>query len=165
MKSTALSIALLWTITFLGVLPQIAPAQEQPYFVSHPTLSRDAQTIVFSFEGDLWKTGIEGGIASRVTALPGDEINPKISPDGQWLAFSSNQFGNYDVFVMPLAGGDIRQLTHHDANDEVESWGWDSETIYFTSGRYNRFTSYHVSRKGGTAKRVFPHYFNTTQGD
>lgn len=137
-------------------------AQEDPvYFASHPTLSPDARSIVFSFEGDLWRTNIAGGAATRVTALPGEEINPKISPDGKWLAFSSNQFGNYDVFVMPLAGGEIRQLTHHEANDEVESWGWDSETIYFTSGRYNRFSSYRVSREGGTAVRVFPHYFNT----
>lgn len=135
--------------------------QEYPYFASHPTLSPDGRTVVFSFEGDLWLTGSEGGAATRLTALPGDEINPKISPDGQWLAFSSNQFGNYDVFLMPLAGGDICQLTYHDADDEVESWSWDSGTIYFTSGRYNRFSSYRVPRDGGTASRVFPHYFNT----
>src|SRR5690606_19202171 len=81
--------------------------------------------------------------------------------DGKWLAFSSNQFGNYDLFIMPLQGGDIKQLTFHDANDEVDSWSWDSKTIYFTSGRYNRFTSYEVAVEGGTAKRIFPHYFNT----
>src|SRR5690606_11351992 len=97
-------------------------------------------------------------------AMRGDEIAPRISPDGQWLAFSANQFGKHDVYVMPLAGGDIRQLTHHDASDEVDSWSWDSQTIYFTSGRYNRFTTYAVPALGGTAKRLFSHYFNTVHG-
>ncbi|HLW51156.1 MAG TPA: LpqB family beta-propeller domain-containing protein [Sphingobacteriaceae bacterium] len=143
------------------MLGSTAYAQGPAYFASHPTLSPDGKTIVFSFEGDLWQTDIQGNEARRLTALQGEEINPRISPDGKWLAFSSNQFGNQDVFVMPLAGGDIRQLTFHDANDEVDSWSWDSKRLYFTSGRYNRFTSYHIPLEGGTAQRVFPHYFNT----
>ncbi|SEL62466.1 S41 family peptidase [Parapedobacter koreensis] len=143
-----------------------APISAQPIatFLSHPSLSPDGKTLVFSYEGDLWKAATEGGQALRLTAMPGDEIAPRISPDGKWLAFSSNQFGNFDVYVMPLEGGDIRQLTFHDAADEVDSWSWDSQTIYFTSGRYNRFTSYTVNVHGGTAKRLFPHYFNTIHG-
>ena len=137
-------------------------AQSDLYFASHPTLSPDAQIVVFSYEGDLWKVSANGGNATRITALPGEEIAPRISPDGKWLAFSSNQFGNYDVYVLPLEGGEIKQLTFHDANDEVDSWSWDSQTIYFTSGRYNRFGSYNVSVDGGTANKVFSHYFNNT---
>lgn len=135
-----------------------------PTFVSHPALSPDGKTIVFSFEGDLWKVPTAGGEATRLTAMRGEEIAPRISPDGRWLAFSASQSGNFDVYVMPLSGGEIRQLTHHDANDEVESWSWDSRTIYFTSGRYNRFTSYAVDINGGTAKRLFAHDFNTIHG-
>src|SRR3546814_21044407 len=71
---------------------------------------------------------------------------------------------NVDVYVMPMKGGEVVQLTHHDATDEVDSWSWDSGTIYFTSGRYNRFTAYPVPLTGGTAKRLFPHYFNTIHG-
>ena len=141
-----------------------AHAQSSPTFISYPTLSPDGQTVVFSYEGDLWKASADGGAALRLTAMRGEEIAPRISPDGRWLAFSANQFGNYDVYVMPMEGGDIRQLTHHDASDEVDSWSWDSQTIYFTSGRYNRFTSYAVPVTGGTAKRLFGHYFNTIHG-
>ena len=141
-----------------------AHAQTSPTFISYPTLSPDGQTVVFSYSGDLWSVSSAGGQALRLTAMRGDETAPRISPDGQWLAFSANQFGNHDVYVMPLAGGDIRQLTHHDASDEVDSWSWDSQTIYFTSGRYNRFTTYAVAAQGGTAERLFPHYFNTIHG-
>lgn len=135
-------------------------AQVQPTFLSNPTISPDAKTIVFSYEGDLWKVPTQGGPALRITAMDGNEISPRISPDGKWLAFSSNQNGNMDVYVMPLAGGEIRQITHHDGADDVASWSWDSKSIYFTSTRENRMSSYKVDAAGGTAQRIIPHFFN-----
>ncbi|MGX1641666.1 hypothetical protein [Sphingobacterium sp. NPDC055431] len=154
MNKTLLSLALL-----LGGSMQLK-AQVQPTFLSNPTLSPDAQTIVFSFEGDLWKVATAGGPALRLTAMEGNEVMPRISPDGQWLAFSSNQNGNMDVYIMPMAGGNIKQITFHEASDEVDSWSWDSKQLYFTSGRENRLSSYKVSKDGGTAERIFPHFFN-----
>ncbi|GHE29938.1 tricorn protease [Sphingobacterium griseoflavum] len=139
-------------------------AQKQPAFLSYPTLSPDGSVLVFSYEGDLWKVSSQGGVALRLTAMEGNEIAPSISPDGKWLAFSSNQNGNMDVYSMPLEGGDIQQLTYHEGADEVDSWSWDSQTIYFTSSRYNRFSSYKVDRNGGTAQRILPHFFNFIHG-
>lgn len=139
-------------------------AQKAPFFATDPTLSPDGQMAYFSFESDIWKVPVAGGEAVRVTALEGNEINPRVSPDGKWLAFSSNQYGDYDVFVMPVDGGDIRQLTYHEAGDKVENWSWDSRTIYFTSNRYNNFGSYGVHVNGGSAKRLFTHFFNTSNG-
>jgi tricorn protease len=134
---------------------------KQTYFTLNPTLTPDAEFVIFSLDGDLWKVAINGGNAHRLTAMQGIEDNPSVSPDGKWLAFSSNQFGNNDVYVMPLNGGDITQLTFHESNDNVTSWSWDNSTIYFTSGRLNSFTTYSIHRDGGTPVRLFDHYFNT----
>ena len=101
-----------------------------------------------------------GGLSNRITAMDGHESRPQVSPDGRWLAFSSEQYGNADVFLMPLVGGEIQQLSFHESSDYVESWSWDSQSIYFTSNRYNRISSYSVSLDGGTPKRLFDHYFN-----
>jgi tricorn protease len=101
-----------------------------------------------------------GGQAARLTAMDGEETRPAISPDGKWLAFSGTQYGSKDVFLMPLAGGQITQLTYHDSYDDVDSWSWDSRTIYFTSGRMNRFSGYSIGINGGTPKRLFNHYFD-----
>jgi len=131
------------------------------YFASYPTLTPDGKTVIFSYEGDLWKTDLNSPAAVRLTAMPGEETNARVSPDSKWLAFSSNQFGNNDVFIMPMAGGEVKQLTFSDANDEVDSWSWDSKSIYFNSNRYNAFGEYKIGLEGGTPKRVFCNYFNT----
>ena len=139
-------------------------AQQNTYFTSTPSLSPDGETAYFSYDGDIWKVNSNGGNASRITALAGEEINPRVSPDGKWLAFSSNQYGNYDIYIMPTEGGTIKQLTFHQAKDEMENWSWDSKTIYYTSSQNNNFGSFKVSINGETPQPLFSHYFNTTNG-
>jgi tricorn protease len=147
------------------LVQNFAKAQnKEVYFTSYPTLTPDGKTVIFSYEGDLWKTDVNGSAATRLTAMPGEETHAHISPDGKWLAFSSNQFGNNDVFIMPMAGGEVKQLTFSDANDEVDSWSWNSKSIYFNSNRYNAFSEYKIGLEGGTPKRVFNNYFNTIHG-
>lgn len=87
--------------------------------------------------------------------MDGHETRPRVSPDGKWLAFSANQFGSSDVYVMPVAGGDIQRLSWHEASDDVECWSWDSQRIYFTSSRYNRISTYSVAVGGGTPDACF----------
>jgi len=153
---------LLFSIAFFQ---NFAKAQTtETYFTSYPTLTPDGKTVIFSYEGDLWKADINNPVASRITAMQGEETRPHVSPDGKWLVFSSNQFGNNDVYVMPVAGGEIKQLTFHSASDEADSWSWDSKSIYFTSNRYNTFSEYKVGLNGGTPTRVFGNYFNTIHG-
>ncbi|WP_394974227.1 S41 family peptidase [uncultured Croceitalea sp.] len=149
--SSLLLMAFFFTATY---------AQEN-YFLLDPTISPDAKTIVFSYDGDLWKVNASGGLATRITAMNGEETLPRISPDGKWLAFSSNTLGNRNIYTMPMSGGSIQQVTFNDKSDEVDSWSWDSENIYFTSDRENRYSGYTVPRKGGTPKRLFNHYFHT----
>lgn len=154
---------IVFTLLSAFAISQVS-AQEKVYFTSTPSLSPDAKTVYFSYDGDIWSTDINGGNAARITALEGEEINPRVSPDGKWLAFSSNQYGNYDIYVMPINGGQIKQLTFHQAKDEVESWSWDSKSIYFTSNQNNGFGSFKINLDGKTPEALFTNYFNTTNG-
>jgi len=131
-----------------------------PRFTTSPAISPDASTIIFSYDSDLWKVSVDGGTATRLTGMGGNESAASISPDGKWLAFTSDQYGNNDVYLMPVTGGEIKQLTFHQADDQVESWSWNSEIIYFSSGRYNRISSYSIPITGGTPNRLFGHYHN-----
>jgi tricorn protease len=129
------------------------------YFLSHPTLTPDGQTVIFSFEGDLWKAPVASGQATRLTAMEGYETNARVSPDGKWIAFTGRQYGNGDVFLMPVNGGDIKQLTWHSSFDEVTGWSWDSKNIYINSGRMGQTAGFKLSIEGGTPQRLFGSYF------
>lgn len=136
-----------------------AAAQNNAYFLSHPTLTPDGETVIFCFEGDLWKAAVKDGLATRLTAMQGYESSPRVSPDGKWIAFTGRQYGNGDLYLMPLQGGEIKQVTYHSSNDEMRSWSWDSRFIYFNSNRMGQIAGYKVSTAGETPVRVFGDYF------
>ncbi len=156
MKKTAFLLSLL-----LAIVGAKAQQSSPLYFASYPTLSPDAKTLYFCYEGDIWRVPATGGNALRVTAMTGYETRPHVSPDGKWLAFSSNEQGNDNVYVVSVDGGTIRQLTYQDIFDRVASWSADSKYIYFESNRYNTISTYKVSIDGGTPVRLFGDYYNT----
>jgi tricorn protease len=65
----------------------------------------------------------------------GTKIDPYFSPDGKWIAFTADYYGNPDVFVMLATGGEPRRLTSHPSPDYVEGWTPDGKNILFTSTR------------------------------
>ena len=131
-------------------------------FASRPSLSPDGETLYFSYLGDIYTVPAAGGLALSLVAMPGRENHPLVSPDGKWLAFSSDVNGNLDVFVLPVAGGQAVQLTYHEANDFPVSWSPDSRSIYFESQRSGaRRTTYRVAVSGGTPQLLFDGYFTT----
>lgn len=157
---------MLKNLTFLvfslfAIVVYAEPASRQAYFLSDPAVSPDGQTIVFVYDNDLWQVAATGGMAYRLTSLQGKVSLPRFSPDGQWIAFTSTRDRNANVYIMPARGGQIRQLTWHEAADNVDSWSWDSRYIYFHSERYNMSSAFRISLDGGTPDPLFPfHYFN-----
>jgi len=140
-KKYIMIVLLIWIASFLH-------SSQEVFFLRTPGLSPDGSKVVFSYDSDLWLVGSKGGTAYRLTAMDGEELFPKFSPDGKYIAFSSSQRGNYDVYLIPVEGGKIKQLTFHDSSDLVDSWSWDSKYIYFNSPRYNNFSSYKIKKRG-----------------
>jgi tricorn protease len=71
------------------------------------------EQIAFVHAGDIYHVPAAGGVARRLTSHEGQELYPKFSPDGQWIAFSAEYSGTRQVWVMPAAGGQPRQLTFY----------------------------------------------------
>jgi tricorn protease len=69
--------------------------------------------IAFVYGGDIYTVAIQGGVAQRLTSHEGQELYPKFSPDGQWIAYSAEYSGTRQVWVMPATGGEPRQLTFY----------------------------------------------------
>src|ERR1041384_6400571 len=108
-------------------------AQDTPLLMRTPTLNKTH--IVFSYAGDLWSVGRDGGEASRLTTGVGREFSPLFSPNGQWIAFTGEYDGNVDVYVMPASGGVPRRLTYHPGADQLAGWTPDGKSVLFVSSR------------------------------
>src|SRR5664279_2530623 len=113
------------------LLPAISFAQVK--MLRHPTYSKGK--VAFSYLGDIWIASESGGDAQRLTDNQARDQFPRFSPDGNWVAFSSNRAGNYDVFIVPAAGGAVKQLTFHSGNDEVVGWSPDGKRVIFRTAR------------------------------
>src|SRR5437868_5834549 len=106
-----------------------AAAQEPIRFARTPDISPDGKLVAFSYLGDIYTVETIGGTARPVTSHPAHDVNPVFSPDGQYLAFSSNRHGSYDVFVVPARGGRPRRLTFDSAADLVCGWTPDGKNV------------------------------------
>src|SRR5580765_8540566 len=86
------------------LLPALSQAQVK--LLRHPTYSKGK--VAFSYLGDIWIANENGSGAQRLSDNRARDVYPRFSPDGEWIAFSSNREGNDDVYVIPAAGGKPR---------------------------------------------------------
>ena len=101
-------------LTIIAVSRAIAGAfsgSTDVFMPRHPAISPDGQTVVFSFQGDLWSVSADGGQALRLTAHEAYDSHALFSPDGQTLAFSSDRYGDNDIYLMSASGGAPTRLT------------------------------------------------------
>ena len=107
--------------------------------------------VVFSYLGDIWTADENGQNVQRLTVNRARDVYGRFSPDGKWIAFSSERNGNLDVYLIPAGGGNAKQLTAHSAEDIVLGWSADSRSILFSSNRGEDFMPqlYLVSTEGG----------------
>jgi tricorn protease len=154
---TIFLVALAWAFIPSSV-SRAAPDQEPIRFARTPDISPDGEKIAFSYLGDIWTVDRIGGIARPVTMHEAHDFDPIFSPDGRWLALSSNRHGSYDVFVVPVRGGKPKRLTFDSASDIVNGWSPDGKTILFASNRSPDFPGgfelYTVPTEGGREKRI-----------
>lgn len=133
-------------VTFiLLVLSQqfIAKAATQPEWIRYTSISPDAQTIAFTYRGDIYTVSAQGGDAVRLTFHNGHDYHPVWSHDGKQIAFASERFGNFDIFVMDALGGPAKRLTYHSANEVPFSFTNDNKSVVFQGVRMDLSTHRH----------------------
>src|SRR5262249_61445089 len=65
--------------------------------------------IAFTYLGDIWTADENGQNIHRITANKARDVYPRLSPDGKWIAFSSDRAGNMDVCIITVKGGTAKQ--------------------------------------------------------
>jgi tricorn protease len=155
-------------IFLLGLLlPLVGSAYEDARLMRFPDIN--GNLIAFVYAGDIWTVPADGGDARRLTSHKGLELFPKISPDGNWIAFSAEYTGSRQVFVMPSKGGTPKQLTFY--NDVgpmpqrggfdyvVLGWTADSKKVLFRGNRTeygDRMGRYYLASLDGGLEEELP---------
>jgi tricorn protease len=145
----------LYALAFLLALcAPLTAAGREARLVRYPHYSHGR--ITFTYLADIWTADEDGKNIKRVTANKARDVYPRFSPDGKWIAFSSDRNGNFDVFIVASEGGNPRQLTFHSADDTVLGWSPDSRAVLFASSRGDDFMAklYTVSTDGGMERNA-----------
>jgi TolB protein len=101
-----------------------------------PTPTPDGQHIVFASTqhrptADIYIKPIHSSVVTRLTDDPAQDVMPSVSPDGRFVAFSSDRNGSWDIFIMPIDGGKAVQLTNDGAHDLHPSWSPDGTRLTY----------------------------------
>ncbi|MBR5074373.1 MAG: PD40 domain-containing protein, partial [Bacteroidales bacterium] len=124
------------TAFMLVAFVNVSTAQQDVRWLRNPAISPDGSQIVFGYMGNLYKVSSEGGLATAITS--GDNYNgyPVWSRDGKNIAYASDLYGNFDVFVMPAGGGVPVRLTYNSTADYPFDFTPDGKYVLFGSGRF-----------------------------
>ena len=128
-------------IILLLASSQLLAQDADPLWLRYPAISPDGQNIVFTYKGDLYSVSSAGGKAYPLTLHNAHEFMPVWSKDSKQIAFASNRYGNYDVFILPAEGGKATRLTYHSANDYPSDFSADQNHIVFSSSRLDAKTN------------------------
>ncbi len=127
-------------------------------------ISPDGTRLVIS---DQTKTGksliyvlpIVGGAPELVT-LNGPSYWHGWSPDGKWLAYCAERGGEYDVYTIPVQGGQERRLTTAPGLDDGPEYSPDGKYIYFNSERSGRMQIWRMKPDGASQEQVTDDQWN-----
>lgn len=157
----------------LGFATSSLFAQDDPHSAPAPTkLLRYPDIfenqVAFCYGGDIWKSDLDGQNVVRLTAHAGQEVFPKFSPDGKWIAFTGQYDGDDQVYVIPSQGGQPKQLTYYPTpfaaaprrGVEAQVLGWtpDGKVVFRAKRDSNGVDSltniYVVSVHGGLPEKI-----------
>jgi Tol biopolymer transport system component len=114
----------------------------------------DGKSIVFDLLGDLYRLPIAGGKAERITEGLAYDREPRVSPDGKWIAFISDRSGISNLWIKSLVNDEMRMLTNSivpppingfsPEGPMVPMWSPDSQSVLASASVTGKLTIYRI---------------------
>ena len=131
-----------------------------------PNWMPDGKNLLFNRNGRIEKIALPlgGGAPRRIT-----QKSPSYwhgwSPDGKTLAFVGERNGDFDIYAIPAAGGEEKQLTTAKGLDDGPEYSPDGNYIYFNSERTGHMQIWRMRADGSEQEQItfgegndwFPH--------
>ena len=100
-------------------------------------VSPDGETIVFDYLGDLFTIPTAGGTATQLTSGMAFDAQPRFSPDGSRIVYTSDADGGQNIWIRSLDGSETKQISKGDANRaESPEWMPDGDYVVAAMGDF-----------------------------
>ncbi len=114
--------------------------------------------IAFSYtekeRTDIYILDFDGPTIKKLVGGPGIKSSPKWSPDGQYLAYDSDETGDREIFTVYADGSRKTQLTNSPKSDQWPSWSSDSMRLAFESERLPSGSNIFVMDRDGSNQKA-----------
>jgi Tol biopolymer transport system component len=120
--------------------------------ISHHSAEDGNNSIVYTLP-------IEGGTPKRITAL-GPSYLHGWSLDGKFLAYTGARNGAYNIYTIPVDGGEETQLTHTEGLDDGPEYSPDGNYIYFNSTRSGTMQIWRKGPDGSAQEQLTDDEYN-----
>jgi len=123
-----------WTPEQCLKIKNITAVQASPdgskvlYTVREAVMTDDRSEYV----NQVWLCNADGSNAIQLTKGDKNSSNPRWSPDGKWIAFTSSRDSKNNLYMLPVGGGEAEKLTDVKTSVGNYDWSHDGKMIAFT---------------------------------